>query len=184
MEKILRISVQDGPTKRPAVIRKYNENMGGVDLCDQMLSFYKMSSRTKNWTTCVIGHFFDVAITNSWIQYKSDSKVLNRPAKDTQQYLDFKLHMAEELMNNTYLDHSSSEDSEEEYEPPVKKRIPQPEPYVRKYGAMHMPEMVDCKHAKRCRNMGCKNKTYMRCTKCKMFLYITKKRNCFLDYHR
>ncbi|KAK0131303.1 PiggyBac transposable element-derived protein 3 [Merluccius polli] len=169
--------------RRPAVIRQYNDNMGGVDLCDRMLSFYRMSNRTKKWTLRVITHFFDVAITNSWIQYKSDSRVLNRLAKNTQQYLDFKLHLAEELLESPELD-DSSEDSEEEYEPPTKMRIPQPEPSVRRLGATHMPEMMDIKHAERCRNKGCKSKTYMRCTKCKMFLWITKKRNCFLDYHR
>lgn len=169
--------------RRPAVIRQYNDNMGGVDLCDRMLSFYRMSNRTKKWTSRVITHFFDVAITNSWIQYKSDSKALNRPVKNTQQYLDFKLHLAEELLESPELD-DSSEDSEEEYELPTKMRIPQPEPSVRRLGAKHMPEMVDIKHAERCRNKGCRSKTYMRCTKCKMFLCITKKRKCFQDYHR
>ncbi|XP_027137478.1 piggyBac transposable element-derived protein 3-like [Larimichthys crocea] len=168
--------------RRPAVIRQYNDNMGGVDLCDRMLSFYRMSTRTKKWTSRVMTHFFDVAITNSWIQYKSDSKVLNRPAKNTQQYLDFKLHLAEELLDSLAFD-DSSEDSEDEYQPPTKKRIPQPEPSVRRLGARHMPEMMDIKHAERCRNKGCNGKTYMRCTKCKMFLCITKKKSCFQDYH-
>ncbi|XP_041697944.2 piggyBac transposable element-derived protein 3-like [Coregonus clupeaformis] len=168
--------------KRPAVIKQYNDNMGGVDLCDRMLSFYRMSSRTKKWTSRVISHFFDVAITNSWIQYQSDSKALHRPSKNTHQYLDFKLLLAEELLESPELE-NSCEESEDEYEPPSKMRIPQPEPSVRRLGAMHMPEMMDTKHAERCRNKGCKSKTYMRCTKCKMFLCITKKRNCFQDFH-
>ncbi|XP_035985603.1 piggyBac transposable element-derived protein 3-like [Fundulus heteroclitus] len=168
--------------KRPAVIKQYNDNMGGVDLCDRMLSFYRMSSRTRKWTSRVISHFFDVAITNSWIQYKSDSKALHRASKNTHQYLDFKLVLAEELLESPELD-NSCEESEDEYEPPSKMRIPQPEPSVRRIGATHMPEMMDTKHAERCRNKGCKSKTYMRCTKCKMFLCIAKKRNCFQDYH-
>lgn len=149
--------------RRPAVIREYNDNMGGVDLCDRMLSFYRMASRTKKWTMRVIAHFFDVALTNSWIQYKSDSTALNRSANNTEQYLDFKLHLADELLN--YLEPDDSDervDDSEEYEPPIKKRIPQPEASVRTSGARHMPEMVDCKHAERCRNQGCKGKTYMR----------------------
>ena len=120
-------------------------------------------------------HFFDVAITNSWIQYKSDSRALNRLTKNTQQCLDFILHLAEELLESPELD-DSIENSEEAYEPPTKMWIPQPEPSVRRLGAIHMPEMVDIKHAERCRNKGCKSKMYMRYTKCKMFLCITKKR--------
>ena len=166
------------------MIKQYNDNMGGVDLCDRMLSFYRMSNRTIKWTTRVISHFFDVAITNSWIQYKSDSKAVKRTTKDTNQYLDFKLHLAEELMES--LDSpepDADEESDAEYEPPAKIRIPQPEQSVRRLGATHMPEMMDGKHAERCRNRGCKGKTYMRCGKCKMFLCSTKKKNCFKDYH-
>uniref|UniRef100_A0A3Q1C1W7 PiggyBac transposable element-derived protein domain-containing protein n=1 Tax=Amphiprion ocellaris TaxID=80972 RepID=A0A3Q1C1W7_AMPOC len=145
--------------RRPAVIREYNDDMGGVDLCDRMLSFYHMSTRTKKWTSRVMTHFFDVAITSAWIQYKSDK-----------------------LLDSLSFD-DSSEDSEEEYQPPTKMRIPQPEPSVRKLGARDMPEMMDIKHAERCRNKGCNGKTYIRCTKCKMLLCITKKKTCFQDYH-
>jgi len=91
----------------------------------------------------MITHFFDVAITNSWIQYKSNSKVLNRPAKKPQQYLDFKLHLAEDLLNCPEQLDDSCEDSEEEYAPPTRMRIQQPEPSVRGLGARHTSEMMD-----------------------------------------
>ncbi|KAL6461600.1 hypothetical protein MHYP_G00297440 [Metynnis hypsauchen] len=55
-------------------------------------------------------------LTDSWIQYKSESKVLNRTAKETDQYLDFKLHLAEELLDLPELDNSTSEESKEEHE--------------------------------------------------------------------
>lgn len=75
----------------------------------------------------IVCNYFDVAITNLWIQYKSDSKALNKPAKNTKQYLDFKLHLAEELLECPELDNSSKK-SEEEYEPPTKMRFSQPKP--------------------------------------------------------
>ena len=130
----------------------------------------------------MISHFFDVAITNSWVQYKCDCKALNIAVKDTEQYLDFRLHLAEELLDRSEDDGGS--DNSLGYEPPTQRRLPQPERSVRRRGAVHMPEMMDVKHAQRCRKKGCKSKTYMRCTKCKMYLCIAKKRNCFKDYHR
>ncbi|GAA6217476.1 piggyBac transposable element-derived protein 3-like [Lates japonicus] len=147
---------------RPLAIAEYNTNMGGVDLVDRMLSFYRMASRTQKWTVRAVFHFFDLAITNSWLQYKSDCQFLGKkPLK----FLDFELLLGEELITRAQAGKM------------------QPNAALRHYGAIHLPEMVDETHASRCRRSGCKSKIYVMCTKCKVFLCVSKKGNCFLKYH-
>ncbi len=163
---------------RPQAIAEYNTNMGGGDLVDRMLSFYRMASHTRKWTVRAVFHFFDLAITNSWLQYKSDCQFLGKkPLK----FLDFKLLLGEDLITRAQAGVTS--DSEDESTPPRQKWKPLPNAGLRHYGAIHLPEMVDETHASRCRRSGCKSKTYVMCTKCKVFLCVSKKGNCFLKYH-
>src|SRR6218665_1150261 len=35
---------------RPDIVNQYNANMGGMDLMDRIISYYRISARTKKWT--------------------------------------------------------------------------------------------------------------------------------------
>uniref|UniRef100_A0A096LQA0 PiggyBac transposable element-derived protein domain-containing protein n=1 Tax=Poecilia formosa TaxID=48698 RepID=A0A096LQA0_POEFO len=137
---------------RPLAIAEYNTNIGDVDLVNRMLSFYRMASHPRKLTVRAVFHFFDLAITNSWLQYKSDCQFLGKkPLK----LLSFKLFLGQ-------------------------KWKPQPNAALRHYGAIHLKEMVDKTLASRCCRPGCTSKTYVMCTKCKVFLCVSQKGNCFL----
>lgn len=166
--------------RRPKIVSEYNTNMGGVDLADRMLSFYRMATRSRKWTVRALFHFFDLATTNAWLQYKTDCQILQ---KKVVKFLDFKMLLGKQLIARGQAGVAS--DSDEDYTPndEHQKWRSQPNPALRCYGAVHLPQMVDDTHASRCRLPGCKSKTYIMCTKCKVFLCVSKKGNCFQKYH-
>lgn len=54
----------------PNTVASYNTSMGGVDLADRLISYYRINIRTKKWPTRVFWHMVDVALCNSWVLYK------------------------------------------------------------------------------------------------------------------
>lgn len=56
---------------RPEVISLYNNGMGGVDLLDQLISYYRVFIRSRKWALRVIFHFMDFAVCSSWIEHRS-----------------------------------------------------------------------------------------------------------------
>ncbi|KAH1019054.1 hypothetical protein HUJ05_006719 [Dendroctonus ponderosae] len=83
---------------RPNIIKSYNESMGGIDLIDRMISYYRMSARTKKWTVKTILHLIDLSIANSWVLYRKDRKRMGDSTKAILKFLDFKLQLANTLL--------------------------------------------------------------------------------------
>lgn len=56
----------------PRVNEKYDEGMGGVDLDDQVIAYYRNAYRTNKYTVRTIFHILDLVCSNSWLEYKRD----------------------------------------------------------------------------------------------------------------
>lgn len=86
-------------TNKPEVIRKYNDNMGGVDVSDQMLYQYLDERRTLKFWKKVIFNIFGRMVLNSYILYKTNtSKPLTR--------LDFIISIIEDI-SKEWLQHKN-----------------------------------------------------------------------------
>eukprot|EP01022_Parablepharisma_sp_SALTPOND_P022514 TRINITY_DN4585_c0_g1_i1.p1 TRINITY_DN4585_c0_g1~~TRINITY_DN4585_c0_g1_i1.p1 ORF type:complete len:504 (+),score=-0.98 TRINITY_DN4585_c0_g1_i1:197-1513(+) len=57
--------------ERPKVIGTYNKYKGGVDISDQIISYYELDQRTYTWWKRILFHLLDVAIANSYIVFRN-----------------------------------------------------------------------------------------------------------------
>ena len=184
--------------RRPAVVRRYNTSMGGVDLLDRMVSYYRTSARTRKWTVRVILHMLDVAATNCWIEYKMEQERSGQGGrKNMLQMMEFKLRLAEQLIEEgSKLDQNrnrimSVDDAEagpsdsQRYDNQPSPRVPVPSVNKRQEEAKHMPEMGSGKVSyHRCRLAGCKKLARVKCSTCHVYLCLTSDRNCFKQFHQ
>ncbi|XP_027134549.1 piggyBac transposable element-derived protein 3-like [Larimichthys crocea] len=171
---------------RPSIVREYNIKMGGVDLMDRMISYYRMSTRTKKWTMRMLMHFTDLALANSWLLYRKDHAICAGPRTRPIQFLQFRMEVAKSLLAQHHgADADLSEESEEEdSNQGVKRHVTElPHVSVRRRANAHLPEMISLKNAMRCRQPGCTGRTRVRCVTCKVFLCLQIEHNCYSDFH-
>ncbi|KAG5883639.1 hypothetical protein JTB14_025142 [Gonioctena quinquepunctata] len=83
---------------RPEAIKLYNENMGGVDKVNFLLSMYRSSIRSRKWTVRMICHAIDLALVNSWLEYKQKAVALGIQRKKIMDLLAFRESVAEHLI--------------------------------------------------------------------------------------
>lgn len=182
---------------RPNVVAQYNENMGGVDLLDRIISYYPSRARTNVWIIRLIFHFLDFAIANAWILYRKDMRAGSVRKANILKSREFKENIGKCMLRRAQtssrrmsrgeleVDELNVEDQENIQPFGAKRRRVQPllPLSVIQTGARHLPEFSDQASASRCRLRGCSGKTNIQCIECKVFLCCNRKQNCFRDYH-
>lgn len=60
---------------QPEVVKDYNFGMGGVDLLDQYLSYYRIFIKSNKWTLRMAFHFVQMACVCAFMEHKKDSNM-------------------------------------------------------------------------------------------------------------
>ena len=172
---------------RPSIVTTYNQFMGGVDLLDSMLSWYRISIRSKKWYHKLLWHFFDMVIVQAWVLYCRDMKKNKAVKKDILQLRVFKMKVANDLMKagkSTKSKKGRPSNSVDSLLAAKRKKgptAPFPERSTRTDNVGHFPVFSDKKA--RCKNPGCTGIPKVYCEKCKVHLCFTPKSNCFRTFH-
>ena len=58
---------------KPAIVEKYNVNMGGVDLNDQMCAYYRTGRASHKWWRYVLFYLLNISLTNAWVLWKNSA---------------------------------------------------------------------------------------------------------------
>lgn len=171
----------------PKVVEVYNSYMGGVDLLDSMLDYYRISLKSRKYYMKIFYHMIDLCVMNAWLLYR-------RVYPDTDTYillLDFKLLISEVLCEilkpsprrkgRLLLPENRTESLYD-----IKRRrkgscseLPAEE--IRLDGMDHLP--IQQANRIHCKYPTCKSKTMVSCIKCMIPLCFNQERNCFLLFH-
>lgn len=147
---------------QPRIIEKYNMKMGGVDLCDNWVSNYRIRVRGKKWWWPIFTNYIDVALTNAWKLSRLSVEGNKKPL------LDFRREVALHLLQ-TPLEIESNRSSNTGR--PSKFSIP------RQVYVGHFIIKSEDKRRLRCKN--CHSQTIYRCNVCNVALH----HGCSEIYH-
>ncbi|XP_039300093.1 piggyBac transposable element-derived protein 3-like, partial [Nilaparvata lugens] len=146
---------------RPQCVQLYNASMGGVDKLDFLVALYRTFIRSKKWTLRMFTHALDLAVTNSWLEYRKESARQQVPSKEMMDLIHFRQYVSEALIvggrQPTKKRGRPSSTEEATTAPLHHKRVAAIKPVmeVRYDGMHHLPEVSEKEWQDRCMNEGC-----------------------------
>ena len=189
----------------PAIVREYNQHMGGVDLFDMLMALYKVDHKSTKWYRRIFFWALNVAVVNGWLLYRRHRQQASLPEWEQMDLLTFTSSVSQSLLTldkvpstitqkrrgrpskSDSVDQSSEpvdeveEGSEDVVGPAKRKRRPKVcVTTTSRYDTVgHFPQYSEPKQ----RRALCRQYIRMKCIKCGCHLCISKDRNCFIAYH-
>ena len=174
------------------MVVEYNSNMGGVDLCDMLLSMYRIRHRSTKYYMYIVFYCIGVAVVNGWLLYRRHMTQKNVPAKNHMSLLSFQSEIAVSLCK---AGKTSGETARPRGRPSSTSPVPAPATSSKKRKAASVPnpnkdvQFDQCGHfpefqekQQQCRY--CKTGySHVKCFKCEVHLCLVKSRNCFKNFH-
>lgn len=168
---------------QPEIVAHYNAGMGGVDLLDQLVAYYRIFIKSRKWLLRVIFHFVSMATVSSWIEYRNECKKNGLKPIDL---LHFQINLGRYLISHSFLNTNRkrvAENNIAECSPRRTKEEVRPHCSFQFDEVGHWPAHDDKPQATRCKAKKCIGRTRVFCQKCKVHLCLTKDRNCFHNFH-
>ncbi|XP_071239079.1 zinc finger protein 576, tandem duplicate 1 isoform X2 [Salvelinus alpinus] len=175
-----------------SLIDSFEKAQKAVSLNRDLLNLYHSplsASAPSSWPQAVLWYLTDLALVNSWMQYRQDHVPLPEPLN----LMAFRLEVSKALILSSG---SDTQDAAPPHPPPQKlhspgtapdpgllQDSPLPDVATRYDGLGHWPEQLGEGEGGRCRFGGCERMSRVRCLKCCVFLCISRNHNCFLNFH-
>lgn len=157
----------------PQVVKYYNSHMGGVDLADMLIALYRTQIKSRRWYMGIFAQILDICINNAWLLYRRHS--VQKQLRKVLTLKEFRCHI--------FLAYTAKQAENPDVPGPketIKKPvISRPIDDIRYDGFGHLPFVEERGRCRLCKN----GQSSTMCTKCNVRLCLSKKRNCFVDFH-
>ncbi len=163
--------------EKPTAIVEYNRFIGGVDLADQLLSYYGFGHRTVRWWRRAFFFLFDMAVVNSYILYTLQNPDRRRRLSHEQ----FRVQLAPNLLQVSgepvvpRVHHGPNHHSQQ----PAARLTERHFPSSIGHNEAGRPVQKDCAVCSKRKGRGRKTSTYM-CRECSLPMCIVP---CFELHH-
>jgi hypothetical protein len=100
----------EGEWPRPSVVQQYNKAMGGTDLHDQRISYYRTCVKSKRWQVRLLTDMFTSLLQNAFILYKGYHDKSKK--YDSRQFIEALLSEIATFANSPLVDDCSDSESQ------------------------------------------------------------------------